>query len=183
MTLTIGAIQLSQFQENKIKVKRPSGGVDAATSVFAGLKHPRAESAATGGADGFADLKRQALAPVPLAVPTSLATPGAALTAAAIAAGAAPSAPRAGLEPAAESRDSVVNKLRARELELAEKRLELERLRFESEREERTAIVASMQANTSLLLRLVERLDQQATANANAMNGAGMGTFLGRQPL
>lgn len=61
------------------------------------------------------------------------------------------------------------NQLKARELDIAEKRLELDRSRLESEREERSAFVAAMQANTTLLLRLLERLERSGG------NGNGMG--------
>lgn len=161
LQLTRGWAQLSQFQENKMKVKRPSQASDGSapsTSAFVGVKHPRVDSI-----DSFADMKRQVLAPVTLSM-------------------AAPAAPRISLEAAAPAAADACS-LRVRELELAEKRLELDRARYESEREERGAILSSMQATTALLLRVVERLDQ-AAVTANAINGAGMAaSFINRQQL
>lgn len=157
--------QLSQYHEQKVKVKKMSsanGDVAAPAVAYTGVK--RAEpGAVTPIGHQEVSLKRQALA------------------------SATASAPRSSISSVTElesvdDRDGPLSQVRAREIELAEKRLELDRARFESEREERAAFIAAMQANTTLLLRLVERLErpnaqsasstsqQQLAAAANAFN-------------
>lgn len=60
-----------------------------------------------------------------------------------------------------EARAAAAAVLKNKELKIARQRLDIDRARLELEREERLARIAAMQANTSLLLRLMNKLDKQ----------------------